>query len=424
MRAPATGIKAKIAAALACLAISCAALVGAAPAFAASPKPSAAAPSAASPSPATAPTTAPAGSPAVDVTKAPLPSDGQVLASFAPGANQACSQPLHGWTYVEPSLSKPLEPKMYVWYDGFRYGGQAVDDWGNDKSDVVNMVQQPTGSAAQLVFTPKYGKAGTYTMRSMVTDACQRALTVYRTLTVPVVLPALDSVKCPGEIADQGVCIVDSGKDAVFSVTGPDADGGWDWTVFTSGPILNASSVKLTLKFGDVTYIQASRLSPDGKSTIVTPILPVDGSTVAAPQITDFTDPGKVYPGDKVDLSFVPPTGFGSGSPSISIDGVVMAQSTEYSTSFDTTGQHTVDYAYAISGYTTARASASIIVATPDNWLPIVLGVIAVVVLLIGLLMGLWVRAEWRNLRRRRARAKRRAARAARLAETTPDEQE
>ena len=101
-----------------------------------------------------------------------------------------------------------------------------------------------------------------------------------------------------------------------------------------------------------------------------------------------------------------------------------MAQSTEYSTSFDTTGQHTVDYAYAISGYTTARASASIIVATPDNWLPIVLGVIAVVVLLIGLLMGLWVRAEWRNLRRRRARAKRRAARAARLAETTPDEQE
>jgi hypothetical protein len=225
------------------------------------------------------------------------------------------------------------------------------------------------------------------------------------------------------------VCLVAGGKDSVLSVTGPDSGAGvgWDWTVYGSGDLLDATSIRLSLKFGDVTYIQATRPAPDGKSTIITPIMPLASATVAAPQITDFKDPGRVLTGESVDLSFTPPSGFGPGTPSISIDGVVVAGSTEYSTSFASPGQHTVDYSYAIEGHTTATASASIRVVAPDNWLPAVLGILAVVTLLIALLMGLWIRAEWRNLRRRRARAKRRRARDARYAreaEMPPDEQE
>ena len=96
-----------------------------------------------------------------------------------------------------------------------------------------------------------------------------------------------------------------------------------------------------------------------------------------APQIIIYSDPGTVNTGDKVDLSFVPPAGFGTGSPTISIDGQVVVSGTDYEASWDSPGSHSVDYAYAIPGRITSSANATIIVVSPADWfipLLIVLG--------------------------------------------------
>ena len=104
-----------------------------------------------------------------------------------------------------------------------------------------------------------------------------------------------------------------------------------------------------------------------------------------------------------------------------------MAQATEYTASWDSPGSHTVDYAYAITGYTTAHASATVIVAASDNWAPLLTAILVAVVLcllIVVLVLVLWLRAEWRNLRRRRARRRRRKARDARLTEQLPPDSE
>jgi hypothetical protein len=355
--------------------------------------------------------------PAALSTLAPLPTTDQALGSFVPGADQTCNLPLHGWSFIDPSLSAPLSPDIDVWYDNFRFGGRSIDAWGNGKVGVANMDQRNSnGSKPEHEFQPQYTKAGTYLTQSVTTDGCNRTVVAIREVTVPIVLPAVDSVACPGELA-QGVCLVDGDKSTVFSVSGPDAAGGWNWTIFGSGDLFNSSSVQMTLPLGDVTYIQATKPAPNGGS-IVTPILPVTGRSLVAPQIIIYSDPGTVNTGDKVDLSFVPPAGFGTGSPTISIDGQVVVSGTDYEASWDSPGSHSVDYAYAIPGRITSSANATIIVVSPADWFIPLLIVLIVVLLLVVLILVLWIRAEWRNMRRRRMRARRRKAREARLMES------
>jgi len=241
--------------------------------------------------------------------------------SDAAQAARACMTPT--WQIVvDPEQSRPMAPQVLIRSQDLATPADGTFHWGNGRFGIA-VIDTPDGRGNLATMQPTYDYPGTYSIRLDIVDACGARWQVGLEVGVPLVLPPSTWIACPGQLDQDGLCVVTPGMTHSFGIEGAtDGRDAWHWTsggVGGDGSGTAGATFELTLAANHRTYLQATR--PRAGGWAVTPALLVVAQAPRHDAISTYLDPRRVTADEDATLGFTSPADAAAAQPAILVDG-------------------------------------------------------------------------------------------------------